>query len=172
MSNKKANVNAKKQSKKSTENVEENSVLKNNLKKISSYRSLSPLEERRFARAAQNVSESAKQALVNANLKLVVAIARKAIHISHMPMIDLIQEGNLGLMVSIEKFNWQLGYKFSTYASWWIKQAMFKALSEQSHSMKIPVYVQETLSKFSKLKTEMEGKKKRMKTIQSLSSFL
>lgn len=71
-------------------------------------------------------------------------------------MIDLIQEGNLGLMIAAEKFNYKLGYKFATYASWWIKQSMFKAISEQSHCMKIPVYIQETLSKFSKLKSEME----------------
>jgi len=89
-------------------------------------------------------------------LKLVMTIARKAIHISKIPMIDLIQEGNLGLMIAVEKFNWKLGYKFSTYASWWIKQSMFKAISEQSHCMKIPVYIQETLSKFSKIKSEME----------------
>ena len=75
---------------------------------------------------------------------------------SKIPMIDLIQEGNLGLMVAAEKFNYKLGYKFATYASWWIKQAMFKAISEQSYSMKIPVYIQETLSKFSKIKREME----------------
>ena len=75
---------------------------------------------------------------------------------SNLPMIDLIQEGNLGLMVAAEKFNYKLGYKFATYASWWIKQSMFKAISEQSHCMKIPVYIQETLSRFSKLKREME----------------
>lgn len=75
---------------------------------------------------------------------------------SNLPMIDLIQEGNLGLMVAAEKFNYKLGYKFATYASWWIKQSMFKAISEQSHCMKIPVYIQETLSKFSKIKREME----------------
>jgi RNA polymerase primary sigma factor len=70
--------------------------------------------------------------------------------------LDLIQEGNLGLMIAAEKFNYKLGYKFATYASWWIKQSMFKAISEQSHCMKIPVYIQETLSKFSKLKSQME----------------
>ena len=75
---------------------------------------------------------------------------------SNLPMVDLIQEGNLGLMIAVEKFNWKLGYKFATYASWWIKQSMFKAISEQSHCMRIPVYIQETLSKFSKVKSEME----------------
>ena len=89
-------------------------------------------------------------------MKLVLTIARKAIHVSKLPMVDLIQEGNLGLMVAAEKFNPELGYRFSTYATWWIKQAMFKAISEQSYCMKIPVYIQETLSKFSKIKSEME----------------
>lgn len=60
-------------------------------------------------------------------------------------------------MIAAEKFNYKLGYKFSTYAGWWIKQSMFKAISEQSHCMKIPVYIQETLSKFSKVKSQMEN---------------
>ena len=64
----------------------------------------------------------------------------------------------MGLMVAIEKFNWKLGYKFSTYATWWIKQAMFKAISEQSYSMKIPVYIQETLSRYKKAKANIEQK--------------
>ncbi len=75
---------------------------------------------------------------------------------SGLPFVDLIQEGNLGLMAAVDKFNYKLGFKFSTYAGWWIKQAMFKAISEQSHCMKIPVYIQETLSKYSKLKSGME----------------
>ena len=75
---------------------------------------------------------------------------------SVLPVIDLIQEGNMGLMIAAEKYNYRLGYRFSTYAAWWVKQAMFKAISEQSHCMKIPVYIQETLSKFSKVKSQME----------------
>ncbi len=62
----------------------------------------------------------------------------------------------MGLMIAAEKYNYRLGYRFSTYAAWWVKQAMFKAISEQSHCMKIPVYIQETLSKFSKVKSQME----------------
>lgn len=126
------------------------------VKKVNSFKSLNSEEEREVARLAKNGDKEAKKILVQSNLKLVLTIARKAIHVSKLPMIDLIQEGNLGLMIAVEKFNPELGYRFSTYASWWIKQAMFKAISEQSYCMKIPVYIQETLSKFSKIKTEME----------------
>jgi len=132
------------------------------IRQISSIALLSPDEEKETARIAKegNPTESlrAKQKLVRSNLKLVVNIARKTVQVSQLPMIDLIQEGNLGLMVAIEKFDYKLGYRFSTYAAWWIKQAIFKAISEQSHCVKIPVYIQETLSKFSKVKAELEQK--------------
>lgn len=134
----------------------DDNTLSNYIREISDYKSLTPAEEKEFARKAKEGDLEAKQKLIKANLKLVVTIAKKAIHMSKIPMIDLIQEGNLGLMVAVEKFNYKLGYKFATYASWWIKQAMFKAISEQSNCMKIPVYIQETLSKFSKIKREME----------------
>ena len=126
------------------------------LRKVSCFKSLKTEEELKIARKAKEGDKDAKKVLVQANLKLVPAIARKAIHVSKLPIVDLIQEGNLGLMVAVEKFNPELGYRFSTYAAWWIKQAMFKAISEQSYCMKIPVYIQETLSKFSKVKAEME----------------
>lgn len=132
------------------------SLLNCYLREIANYPTLSINEEKEIAKHAREGNLEAKKQLIQANLKLVITIARKAIHMSKIPMIDLIQEGNLGLMVAVEKFNWKLGYKFSTYASWWIKQSMFKAISEQSHCMKIPVYIQETLSKFSKIKSEME----------------
>ncbi len=131
-------------------------VLSDYIREISDYKSLSAEEEREVAKKAKEGDFEAKQKLIKANLRLVVTIAKKAIHMSNLPMTDLIQEGNLGLMAAAEKFNYKLGYKFATYASWWIKQAMFKAISEQSHCMKIPVYIQETLSKFSKVKREME----------------
>lgn len=135
---------------------ETDSTLALYVRELASVKALSPIEEREVAKRAADGDMNAKKQLVQANLKLVISIAKKAIHMSNLPMVDLIQEGNLGLMIAAEKFNWKLGYKFSTYASWWIKQSMFKAISEQGHCMKIPVYIQETLSKFSKVKSEME----------------
>lgn len=136
--------------------AKEDNIISSYIRAISDFRQLTFEEEKAVAKRAKDGDEEAKQELIKSNLKLVVTIAKKAIHMSHLPMIDLIQEGNLGLMVAAEKFNYKLGYKFATYASWWIKQAMFKAISEQSHCMKIPVYIQETLSRFSKIKSEME----------------
>lgn len=137
-------------------------TLNNYIRKISKIKVLSAEEEKVTARLAKeadkDISLAAKQKLVQSNLKLVVNIARKTVQVSNLPMIDLIQEGNLGLMVAIEKFDYKLGYRFSTYAAWWIKQAIFKAISEQSHCVKVPVYIQETLSKFSKVKATLEQK--------------
>ena len=135
---------------------ENDSTLSLYVRELASLKTLSSFEEKEIAKKAAEGDMEAKKQLVQANLKLVITIAKKAIHMSNLPMVDLIQEGNLGLMIAAEKFNWKLGYKFSTYASWWIKQSMFKAISEQGHCMKIPVYIQETLSKFSKIKSEME----------------
>ncbi len=126
------------------------------IKKVYSYKSLSAKEEAEVTARIKAGDKEAKKILVNANLKLVFTIAKKSIHIAKIPYVDLIQEGNLGLMVAVEKFNPDLGYRFATYAGWWIKQAMFKAISEQAYCMKIPVYVQETLSKYSRIKADME----------------
>ena len=132
------------------------SVLSAYLREISSYPQLTFEQEKELAQLIEKGDCEAKKKLIQANLKLVVTVARKAIHMSELPVIDLIQEGNMGLMIAAEKYNYRLGYRFSTYAAWWVKQAMFKAISEQSHCMKIPVYIQETLSKFSKVKSQME----------------
>ena len=126
------------------------------LREISNYPVLTITEEKELAKRVKEGDAEAKKKLVQSNLRIVISIAKKVIHNTNLPLVDLIQEGNLGLMIAVEKFNYKLGYKFSTYASWWIKQSMFKAISEQSHCMKIPVYIQETLSKFSKVKAAME----------------
>ncbi len=127
-------------------------------KKISKFPVLTSEEEKELARQASLGDKEAKIKLIQSNLRLVINIARKSIHVSKLSMADLIQEGNLGLIAALDKYNWKLGYKFSTYATWWIKQAMFKAISEQSHCMKIPVYIQETLSKYKKIKNSLEQK--------------
>ena len=126
------------------------------LREIAQYPQLTAEQEFELAKRIEQGDVDARHALICSNLRLVLTIARKNIHMSGLPLVDLIQEGNMGLMCAVDKFNYKLGFKFSTYAGWWIKQAMFKAISEQSHCMKIPVYIQETLSKYSKLKSQME----------------
>lgn len=130
--------------------------LQSYVNKISKYPNLTAEEEKTVAKLAKEGSQEAKSILIQSNLKLVVSLAKKMLHSGNLTMADLIQEGNIGLMTAVDKFNYKLGYRFATYASWWIKQSMFKAISEQSHAMKIPVYVQETISKYSKVKSEME----------------
>jgi len=133
-------------------------TLQTYLQKISRFPVLNAQEERECARLAKKGNRLAKKRLVQANLRLVVNIARKSIYSSTLPLIDLIQEGNMGIIAAIDKFDYTLGYKFSTYATWWVKQAMFKAISEQSYCMKVPVYIQETLSKYKKVKGQLEKK--------------
>ena len=136
--------------------TENDNLFQNYLREIYSYPQLNAEQEYDLAQRVSEGDAEAKQKLIQANLRLVVTVAKKAIHTSPLPITDLIQEGNLGLMVAAEKFNHKLGYRFATYATWWVKQAMFKAISEQAHCMKIPVYIQETLSKYSKIKTQLE----------------
>lgn len=110
---------------------------------------------------AQQGDRYARNQIIELNLSLVKKIALKSIQSSSLSLNDLIQEGTLGLIYAIEKFNPSLGFKFATYASWWVKQAMFKAISEQSLAFNIPVYIQETLSRYKKTKQEMEQKEQK-----------
>jgi len=125
------------------------------LKRISHFKLLTAQEEIELGKRISKGDNMAKKLLVQSNLRLVVNIAKKFCY-QKLSFLDLIQEGNLGLMIAADKYNYKLGFKFSTYATWWIKQAMNKAVSEHSYCMKIPVYVQETIAKFSKVKSEME----------------
>ena len=105
---------------------------------------------------AQQGDIYSRNLLIEKNIPLIQKIANKSVQSSALTNNDLIQEGIFGLITAIEKFNPEVGAKFSTYASWWIKQAMFKAISEQSYAYNIPVYIQETLSRFKKTKQQME----------------
>ena len=127
------------------------------LRQISKYPLLSAKEEYEVAKRVKEGDANAKRQLIQSNLRLVVSVIKKNVVNSNLTFFDLIQEGNTGLMIAVDKFNYKLGYRFSTYATWWIKQTIFKAISEQSYSVKIPVYVQETVSKYSKLKAQMES---------------
>ncbi len=119
------------------------------LKEIGQYPLISAGSEKDLAKRIQAGDMEAKNLLARANLRLVVSIAKKYVGRSpDLTLLDLIQEGNLGLFKAVDKFDWSKGFKFSTYATWWIRQAITRALADQSRTIRVPVHMVETIAKY------------------------
>jgi RNA polymerase primary sigma factor len=138
-------------------------AIKAYLDKIKNIPLLEKAEEEKLIRTAKKGNRESRRKIINANLKLVVNIAK---HYSHfdLPLMDLIAEGNIGLMRAIDKFNIGKGFRFSTYAAWWIRQAISRALIDQGKTIRIPVYMSEFISKYKKIHEELRQKLKREPT--------
>jgi len=119
------------------------------LREIGKVPLLTAEEEISLAKRVERGDPAAKQALIEANLRLVVSVAKRYVG-RGMLFLDLIQEGNLGLMRAVEKFDWRRGYKFSTYATWWIRQAVARALADKARTIRMPVHIVERLQKMNR----------------------
>ena len=124
------------------------------LKEIGKVPLLSAEEEIELAKRMENGDQEAKKRLAEANLRLVVSIAKRYVG-RGMLFLDLIQEGNLGLIKAVEKFDYKKGYKFSTYATWWIRQAITRAIADQARTIRIPVHMVETINKFVRVQRQL-----------------
>lgn len=124
------------------------------LREIGRYRLLTPEEEIEFAKRVEKSERRAKDMLVNSNLRLVVSIAKKYVG-RGLSLLDLIQEGNQGLIRAVEKYDWRRGFKFSTYATWWIRQAITRAIADQARTIRIPVHMVETINRILKTSRQL-----------------
>jgi len=151
--------------------VKVNDSVKIYLKEIGKVRLLNAQEEVEIAKRIANGDEDAKQELINANLRLVISIAKRYAG-RGMPFLDLIQEGNMGLIKAVEKFDYTKGFKFSTYATWWIRQAITRAIADQARTIRIPVHMVETINKITRAQRQLVQELGRDPTAEEISERL
>jgi RNA polymerase primary sigma factor len=142
--------------------------LKLYVRQIGDGRLLTPAEERELARRKDEGDEAAKRKLIESNLRLVMSITRNYTR-ADVPLLDLIQEGNLGLIRAVEKFDYKLGFKLSTYATWWIKQAISRALAEQGRTIRLPVHVADQVRKVTKARRVLGQKLNRDPSLDEIA---
>ena len=138
----------------STKDIKINDPVRMYLKEIGRINLLTSEEEYEYALQVEEGNEDAKRILAESNLRLVVSIAKRYVG-RGMAFLDLIQEGNIGLMKAVEKFNPSKGYKFSTYATWWIRQAITRAIADQARTIRVPVHMVETINKLARIQRQL-----------------
>jgi RNA polymerase primary sigma factor len=146
-------------------------ALKLYLKDIKDIPLLSAEEELDIARKVRKGDPGARRKLIRSNLRLVINIAKRYSRFG-VPMLDLIEEGNLGLMKAVSKFDPKRGYRFSTYGAWWIKQHVTRALADQGKSVRIPVYMVETLTRYRKVREKLHQRHKRTPTPSEIAKVM
>ncbi|MDQ3147206.1 MAG: sigma-70 family RNA polymerase sigma factor [Actinomycetota bacterium] len=129
-----------------------------------------PVRQRELRRAVRT-GDDAERTFIQSNLRLVVSIAKKY-QASGLPLLDLVQEGNLGLMHAVEKFDWRKGFKFSTYATWWIRQAITRGIANTGRTIRLPVHAGDTLARLHKARNLLETKLSRPATLRELAAEL
>ena len=146
-----------------------NDPVKMYLKEIGRVPLLKPEDEREIARRVEEGDEEARSILISSNLRLVVSIAKKYVG-RGMLFLDLIQEGNMGLVKAVEKFDYRKGFKFSTYATWWIRQAITRAIADQARTIRIPVHMVETINKLTRVQRQLVQELGREPTAEEISA--
>ncbi len=141
------------------------------LREISQIPLLTPEEEVKLAKKVWRKDKAARQKMIESNLRLVVSIAKRYIN-RGLPFLDLIEEGNIGLIKAVERFQYKKGFKFSTYASWWIRQAIERALVNQTRTIRLPIHVDEKINRFIKVLREQIQAKGREPTMDELAAVM
>ena len=155
----------------SNKDIKINDPVRMYLKEIGRINLLTSEEEYEYALQVEEGNEDAKRILAESNLRLVVSIAKRYVG-RGMAFLDLIQEGNIGLMKAVEKFNPSKGYKFSTYATWWIRQAITRAIADQARTIRVPVHMVETINKLARVQRQLTQELNREPTDKELADKL